>query len=69
MDRDEVLVFKTYDSDMDPFVPTMHSAFELLEQDGSRRMSRSWGVSDRALEDHMVWGSAPLITRAQGRTS
>ena len=28
MTRDEVLVFKTYDSDMDPFVPTLHSAFD-----------------------------------------
>ena len=28
MERDEVLVFKTYDSEMDPFIPTLHSAFD-----------------------------------------
>ncbi len=28
MERDEVLVFKTYDSKMDPFIPTLHSAFD-----------------------------------------
>ena len=30
---DELLVFVTYDSDMHPFVPTMHSAFDLPGQD------------------------------------
>ena len=35
-DNQELLVFKTYDSDMDPFVPTMHSAFELPEQDAEQ---------------------------------
>lgn len=28
MERDEVLVFKTFDSEMDPFIPTLHSAFD-----------------------------------------
>ena len=28
MQRDEVLVFKTFDSVMDPFLPTLHSAFD-----------------------------------------
>ena len=28
MTREEVMVFKTYDSLADPFVPTMHSAFD-----------------------------------------
>ncbi len=28
MERDEMLVFKTYDSEMDPFIPTLHSAFD-----------------------------------------
>ena len=27
MQRDEVLCFKTYDSDEDPFHPTLHSSF------------------------------------------
>jgi hypothetical protein len=31
--HDECMVFKTYDSDMFPFVPTMHSAFDLPEQE------------------------------------
>jgi len=28
MNRDEVLMFKTYDSDETPFIPTLHSAFD-----------------------------------------
>ena len=28
MNRDEVLMFKTYDSDESPFIPTLHSAFD-----------------------------------------
>ena len=28
MKRDEVMIFRTLDSDMDPFVPTLHSAFD-----------------------------------------
>ncbi|MFP6641597.1 MAG: CmcJ/NvfI family oxidoreductase [Myxococcota bacterium] len=28
MERDEVLVFRTFDSAMDPFIPTLHSAFD-----------------------------------------
>ena len=28
MNRDEVLMFKTYDSDEQPFIPTLHSAFD-----------------------------------------
>lgn len=28
MERNEVLVFKTFDSEMDPFIPTLHSAFD-----------------------------------------
>lgn len=28
MERNEVLIFKTYDSEMDPFIPTLHSAFD-----------------------------------------
>ena len=35
----ELMVFKTYDSEMDPFVPTMHSAFELHEADAPARES------------------------------
>lgn len=31
----ELLVFKTFDSDMRPFIPTMHSAFELPGQKGA----------------------------------
>lgn len=31
----EVLVFKTFDSAMDPFIPTMHSAFDLPNQDAA----------------------------------
>jgi hypothetical protein len=28
MNRDEVLMFKTYDSTLNPFMPTLHSAFD-----------------------------------------
>ncbi|MCH2186317.1 hypothetical protein MK280_10645, partial [Myxococcota bacterium] len=28
MQRDEVMIFRTLDSDMDPFIPTLHSAFD-----------------------------------------
>ena len=28
MNRDEVLMFKTYDSEEKPFIPTLHSAFD-----------------------------------------
>jgi hypothetical protein len=31
----EMLMFKTYDSDMHPFVPTMHSAFDLHDQEAA----------------------------------
>jgi hypothetical protein len=31
----DLLVFKTYDSEMDPFIPTLHSAFDLPAQEGA----------------------------------
>lgn len=31
----ELLVFKTFDSEMHPFIPTMHSAFDLPDQEGA----------------------------------
>ena len=31
MNKDEVLMFKTYDSDEQPFIPTLHSAFDYPE--------------------------------------
>lgn len=31
----DLLVFKTYDSDMNPFIPTLHSAFDLPDQEGA----------------------------------
>ena len=41
MNRDEVLMFKTYDSSDDPFLPTLHSAFDdpSVEQKASPRES------------------------------
>jgi len=31
----EVLAFKTYDSEVNPFIPTLHSAFDLPNQEGA----------------------------------
>ena len=42
MNRDEVLMFKTYDSTLNPFMPTLHSAFDDISFEGkevSPRMS------------------------------
>ena len=33
MNRDEVVMFKTYDSNENPFMPTLHSAFDDLSCD------------------------------------
>ena len=34
MNRDEVLMFKTYDSTLNPFMPTLHSAFDDISFEG-----------------------------------
>eukprot|EP00811_Abedinium_folium_P012086 NODE_21200_length_764_cov_5.012559.p5 GENE.NODE_21200_length_764_cov_5.012559~~NODE_21200_length_764_cov_5.012559.p5 ORF type:complete len:62 (-),score=23.98 NODE_21200_length_764_cov_5.012559:337-522(-) len=41
MTKDEVLVIKTYDSEMHPFIPTLHTAFDdpKTPQDAPERTS------------------------------